>query len=179
MKLTRDDTHLYTIKPCQRRWIDTGLTCDNKQGLMGLYCPYLVGIFFDLDGNLLEVQKRPIPFVVEAIEKGRPPDLYDERIEQQLLSWQEDVGFQLGTIRVKKFFVLEGTGPRTLWQREGIGIEDYPAWHLEVLTNPDKYCEDDRGAVADGLSRWESEGQFVLWWGNDYWFDKTGECVAS
>lgn len=148
---------------------------------MGLYCPNLVAIFFDREGNLRDVQQRVLRFMVEDAERGVGTFIYDERIEPELLSWQGDLGFQPATIRVHKFVVLEESGNKDekVCQRDGIGIQDYPAFYYDLLATPHDYTEEDREHVRNELPRWEKDGQFVLWWGNDYWFDGTGECIAS
>jgi hypothetical protein len=148
---------------------------------MGLYCPHLVLIVFDRAGNLLEVQQRALQFMLEDNARGRATSIYDDRIDPQLKAWHQEIGLQPEMIAVKRFFVLEGdTGKaKNRWAREGIGIEDYPDHWFDILEHPDESSEDERNIVNEGIVRWEQEGMFVLWWGNDYWFDKTGECVAS
>src|SRR5262249_18458043 len=120
-------------------------------------------------------------FMVEDAERGVGTSIYDERIEPELLSWQEELRFQPATIGVHKFVVLDESGSRdeTAYEQDGIGIQDYPASFYDTLANPDAHTEEEREHVLEALPRWEESGQFVLWWGNDYWFDGTGECVAS
>ncbi len=148
---------------------------------MGLYCPNLVAIFFDKEGTLLGVQQRVLGFMIEDAERGVATYVYDERIELELSSWQAELGFQPATIRVHKFVVLEESGKKdeAECQRDGIGIQDYPALYYDLLANPQAYTEADAEYVRNELPRWEKDGQFVLWWGNDYWFDGTGAGVAS
>jgi hypothetical protein len=181
MKLRRAPGHLYRIKPNERHMICAGLSSDKRQVLMGLYCPNLVAIFFDKEGNLIDVQQRVLRFMVEDAERGVGTSIYDERIEPEFLSWQEELGFQPATISVHKFVVLEesGTKDESSCQRDGIGIQDYPAFFHDVLANPDAYTEEEKQHVQREQPQWEKDGQFVLWWGNDYWFSSTGECVAS
>lgn len=179
--LLRDANHLYVIKPHERRWIYAGATSDQRQVLMGLSCPNLVAIYFDMEGNLLGVQERVLRFMVEDSERGIATAIYDERIEPDLLSWQEELGFRPATISVHKFFVLEERSNQ--WegacQRDGIGIVDYPAHYHDVLAHPDEYTDEQKECVWADKARWDSEGRFVLWWGNDYWFDGSGERIAS
>ncbi len=169
--LSRGANHLYPIKPHERRWIYAGVTSDNRQTLMGLFRPNLVAIFFNKDGSLLGVEERPL----QALGQNY------ERIEHDLSAWQEELGFQPVTIRVRKFFVLNeaGTPRENAWHLDGIGIVDYPAFYHDVLAHPEKYTEDEIDHVRIEQPRWGRDGDFVLWWGNDYWFDGTGECIAS
>jgi hypothetical protein len=181
IKLARDADRLYRIKPHERRLMYAGVTADSKQVLMGLYCPYLVAIFFDERGDVLDVQKRVLPFMVEQIERGVGTNIYDLRIEPRLKEWQGELGYQPATIQVHRFFVLEecGNNDEQTGRRSGVGIVDYPSFYHDVFTHPANHTQEEREQVQEALPRWEEEGQFVLWWGNDYWFDKSGECVAS
>jgi hypothetical protein len=169
--LSREANHLYPIKPHERRWIYAGVTSDNRQTLMGLFWPNLVAFFFDKEGVLLGVEERPLQIAGQN----------DQHIEHELIAWQEDLGFQPTTILVHKFFVLnEAVTPReNAWHRDGIGIVDFPAFYHDVLAHSEKYTEDEIAHVRIEQPRWDRDGDFVLWWGNDYWFDGTGECVAS
>jgi hypothetical protein len=177
---TRDEMHLYPIQNGIRNWISAGLTGDGRQVLMGIYSPELIAIFFDPFGKLLDAQKRPLKFIDEDIQRGYAPDLRDDRIGEVLSLWQDELGYQPQRILVRKFFILEeSSGNVGPWTREGIGIEDYPSFWLEVLTNPSAFDEDEKNMVRTEMPRWDREGQFVLWWGNDYWIDGTGELVAS
>lgn len=180
-RLMRSRSHLYRIKPHEQELIFAGVTADRRQVLMGLYCPNLVAIFFNRDGHLIDVQQRVLKFMQEDMERGVGTDIDDLRIEPELEAWQEELGYQPAPINVHNFFVLEGSRDKEDhgWQREGIGIVDYPAHFHAILSNPDSYSEEQRQHVNEELPRWEQQGQFVLWWGNDYWFDGSGECVAS
>jgi hypothetical protein len=33
--------------------------------------------------------------------------------------------------------------------------------------------------MTSPIVKWHAEGQFVLWWGNDYWLDGDGEVTSS
>jgi hypothetical protein len=172
---SRGDEHLYFIQPHERKYLHAGQTSDRRQVLMCLCCAKLVCISFDQPGNLLRVEQRPLDFMVEEVARDRGTPVSDERIDVELAAWQKALGFVPATIAVKKFFVMG----RTSWRGDGIGIEDYPAHWLEAVENPEGCSEEELTAAQEGLSRWQREGLFVLWWGNDFWFDGTGSCVAS
>ena len=163
--VTTNERRLYRIKPDEGYFFYADVTPDNKQVLMGVYCPNLIAFFFDSDGNLLSFHQRSLG--VEHPHDG-PYNVYSERISQQLSAWQLELGFQPTTIKVKKFFQLELK----------IGIQDQPDHFGEMLFDP-QVSEDEKKEVRDSIRRWEECEQFVLWWGNDYWLDKTGEVVSS
>jgi len=69
---------------------------------------------------------------------------------------------------VKKFFLKD------LY----LGIQDYPDHFGEVLSDP-AASEAEKDDIRDSMQLWVQTGQFVLWWGNDYWLDDKGEVVSS
>jgi hypothetical protein len=177
LTMIRGDAHLYPIRTEESYLLHTGFTSDNRQVLMGLYCPDIVAIFFEQNGSLLEAQKRRLSFLKP--DEG-VYDIYDPRITDELLSWQTELGFQPGTIRVKRFFVWDNPefSSDLPWMRNGIGIQDYPDHFAEILGDPNA-LEEEKEALQKSLEPWEADGQFVLWWGNDYWLNREGEFVSS
>jgi hypothetical protein len=175
MALAASGDRLYPISTHDGYGFHAGMTGDNRQVLMGLLCPNLVAFFFDMEGNLLDVQERLLTFLQpsgvfvdgELIEGlVRRYDIYDERIPPALEAWQKEIGFQPTVIRVKKFFV------------GGTGIQEQPEHFAEILVDPDA-TEEEKRSVHASLEEWEADGQFVLWWGSDYWLNGTGEVSSS
>jgi hypothetical protein len=172
----RDQGRLYAIQPVQG-YFDVGMTGDGRQVLMGLSCPDLVAVFFDPAGDLLGVERRQMDFLQcgGVLVDGKPIEgavgdynIYDRRIPPRLLAWQDEVDFRPATIRVKRFFIPE----------LGIEIEDYPEHFGEILDDPNS-SDEEKADVRDSMETWDADGQFVLYWGNDYWLDDTGEVVSS
>jgi hypothetical protein len=111
----------------------------------------IVGVFFDHEGNLLEVQKRRI----DDPEDGT----YFEAIkewERAAEAWRAELRFEPAVIRVYRFD-LDGGG----------GIEDFP-WP-EGSMDPDQWLQ--REIIQD---EWLPEGRFVFRWGNVYWINRQG-----
>ena len=155
----------YAIQTHDSYGFYTGLTPNDEQVLMGLFCPDLVAFYFDREGNLLRTDRRPVPF----FQGVTPPyNIYDKRIPPLIKAWQKEIGFRSATIQVKKFFS----------HKPYIGIEDYPAHFQEILSDPDA-DEEEKADVRDSMVSWDKDGQFVLQWGNDYWLDESGEVVSS
>lgn len=172
----RSASHLYAVQPDQE-YFDAGKTIDGRQVLMGLYCPEIVAIFFDASGNVIGHEARRLEFLRKSsvIVDGEPIegmvgvyDIYDERIPARIVAWQEELGYRPDTIRVKRFFLEE----------LGIGIEDYPAHFDEVLADPAESGA-EKEQVRESMRLWDADGQFVLYWGNDYWLNEFGEVVSS
>jgi hypothetical protein len=112
MAMAQDAERRYPIKSHEAYFFFSGRTPDNRQVLMGLFCPNLIAFFFDSEGKLLNVEQRPVGF----FQGVTPPyKIYDERIQALIDDWQAEIRFQPATIKVKKFFS----------QQPYIGIEDY------------------------------------------------------
>ena len=160
----------YAIQSHEGYFFYTGVRPNNEQVLMGLFCAnLLVAFHYDLEGNLLRIDQRPIPL----FQGVKPP--YDKRIpllieewQTAMGLWQTAMGLQCSTIKVKKFFSHE----------LHIGIEDYPSHFHEILSDP---ASDDgeKADVRESMELWDKDGQFVLLWENDYWLDESGEVVSS
>jgi hypothetical protein len=166
----------YQIQPNQG-YFDVGTTADGRQVLLGALCPHLVAVFFDSSGDLLAVQTRLLEFLKPSalIVDGKPLeglvqtyDIADERIEMHLHTWRQELGFQPRDIVVKKFFIAELE----------LGIEDYPS-HLEDVLSDPSASDEKKQEVRAAMQTWDTDGQFVLLWGNDYWLDQMGEVTSS
>ncbi len=175
--MERDRSYLYAIQTHEDSFFHAGLAGDGRSVLMGLLCPYLVSIFFDAEGNLLEVQKRSLEFLQargvfvdgEPIEgQVRTYNIYDERIPERLAEWQQSMGVFPSPIRVKRFFLPE----------IGVGIEDFPDHFTEILADPHE-TEEEKSSIRESMREWEEGDQFVLFWGNDYWLNGSGEVISS
>lgn len=132
---------------------------------MGLYCPNLVAFRFDVDGNWLGTEERPVAF----FQGVKPPyNIYDNRISPLIEAWKKEMLFQEATIKVKKF----------LSEEHDIFIEDYPSHFYEILSDPNA-DDEEKADIRDSMKSWDIDGQFVLQWGNDYWLDESGQVVSS
>jgi hypothetical protein len=54
-------------------------------------------------------------------------------------------------------------------------VEEPKLLHQSAVTLSDE----ERADVRESMQLWDADGQFVLYWGNDYWLDDSGEVVAS
>lgn len=88
VKSRMDQAHAkrYAIQPHDGGDFYTGLAANTDQELMGLLCPNLVALFFDVEGNLLRADQRPVPF----FQGVNPPfHIYDKRIRPLIEAWQD------------------------------------------------------------------------------------------
>ncbi len=151
---SRGQDYLYPIQTHEEYGFFAGLGGDGRPVLMLATDFEILAIFFDSNGNLTEIQKRTVPRFHYA---------------EALPSWQKEMNFKPGTIRVKKFFLPEYEA----------GIEDLPEHLAEFLANPEGYEKDERDRLSEFIQGWIQRGQFVFLWGNDYWVDNTGEVTDS
>lgn len=167
----------YPIQSHDAYGFHAGMTADHRQVLIGVTCPYLVAFFFDVEGNFACGQRRKLEFLQpsgvwvdgELIEgMVRRYDTHDERILQCLREWQEEIGFNPGVIRVKQFFVQDLV----------LGIDDYPSHFDDILEDPDEE-EAEQEEARESIREWAATGQFVLYWGHDYWIDAQGQVTSS
>lgn len=149
-------------------YFHTGRVKNGNQVLMGVLMPELVMVEFDGDGNYLGITTREIPKQFLSVIN----DIY--RIEGYIQSalienWQDEIGLMPGTISVKKFFLPDR------W----IGIQDLPDHFQEILDQPEVYDEEFRREIQDEMKQWLDSGNFVFWWGNDYYLNQEGEVESS
>lgn len=132
----------------------TGFIGDGRQVLMGPLYPELVLIEFDAFGDFVGVQTR-----LETQRQSQVEDQnawehrYDAYYETlaQVETWQTELGYRPGTIRVHRFFLAD----------RGLGIRDLPDHYQELLPY------------------WREKGCFVLWWGRDFWMDADGDVAST
>jgi len=171
----------------------TGTIADGRQVLMGLLCPKLVAVFFDADGNLLQVESRPLSRLpprqgaigvswetdvgvlsLEGVRPG-PYQVYDPHFQaaltRDLAAWKREIQFQDAPITVREFFLDD----------RFLGIRRLPDHLQEFKENPDNVAKDEeeRRGLEDRIREWESLGQFVLLWGEDYWMSRDGDVEST
>jgi hypothetical protein len=171
----------------------TGKTGDERQVLMGLLCPELVAIFFDVAGDLLQVESRALTCLpprqrvvsvswetnvgIQSLEGPRPGpfQLFDphfqDTLARDLAAWKREIRFQETPITVREFFLND----------RYLGIRRLPDHLAEFRENPDLAAEseEERREVGDRIREWESLGQFVLWWGKDYYVNRDGDVEST
>ena len=154
----------YTVRN-NGQYFTTGIDGQGRQVLMGLLfgatSPEVVGVFFDKSGDLLGSVVEPVaPRLDENDEVAADRTLADVR---------STIGLTPASIFIKKF---------RLDDRQ-VGISDLPEHYQDFLNNPEEFDEQRRAELSGDVQRWFSEGDFVLWWGEDYYLDKDGDVSSS
>src|SRR5215468_4820448 len=87
----------------------TGRCANGDRVVMGLLCPNLVLFRFDREGTLIGRELRPWSF--PAARVGGIYKIFDQmfetRLEEQITSWQAELGFSEEPITVSRFFDKE------------------------------------------------------------------------
>jgi hypothetical protein len=167
MSSARNDRR-YLIQNCGICFL-AGTVPKSKQVILGLHYPDFVALFFDQDGNLIDVQTKEVPDPTKNEEFWGPyltfPAQHQKNARRALRAWLKDMRFKPGTVRVKKFYLPD----------RPIGIQDLPQ-HLEEFLNKPEIIEDreERAQWYGDINDWRKEGMFVFSFGKDYWMDKNG-----
>jgi hypothetical protein len=151
---------------------ETGFCADGRQVVMGLLCPCLVAYFFDANGIWIGKEINPWEYPAPTHPASGRYLLSDaafiSAMDRQTTAFQEKIGFRPGTIRVKSFFDEE----------YGIGIELLPEHYVDIETSP--YIPDEeRQNFLESRDDWLENGNFVWWWGKDYYMSAEGEVEST
>ena len=135
-----------------------GAIADGRQVLMGWYGEYVVAYVFTPEGEWAGGSRKlwEGPPRQDNETNGQYNLRCEPVVDKLIKDWQAEIGFQWETIRIKRFF-----DPEYL-----IGIEDVPG-HLQILDEEEDEAE--RKELEGMLKRWVESGEYVFWWGKDYY----------
>jgi hypothetical protein len=148
----------YTLQPDEHYGIYTGqLGNASLQVLAGYRRKQFLIISFDQDGDLKDVSLKA------------ETELVDKSEEAYLQTLFVSAGFILAPIHVHKFFLEE----------HEVGIRDLPQDMEDVFNDRESYSDEEWEDYVARLEQWKFRGDFVFWWGNDFWCDYEGYITAS
>jgi len=145
-----------------------GYLPDGNQTLSGVLYPDLAVIEFDSHGTFLRVLTRPIPGELLELVNG----IYrsdEDAVMDCLEQWRKELGIVPGKITVQRFSLPD----------LGVGIDDFPDDFDDVLSRPEFYGEESVQSVHEESARWQEQGNFVFWWGKDYYMSRDGEVEST
>ncbi len=153
------DDRLYTLDtlgdPHGSASLYTGRVPDGRQVLIGWDYGGLLLLWFDPQGELLEVEQWQIPCDPDWGAHGPHKD----QILRLLPGRQAEMGFQPGPIQVRHFDVDDPFEIRF----RGMTVA-----MLDFLDNPYHLTtEEDREDMTQGIAEWQAGGNFVLVWGDE------------
>jgi hypothetical protein len=125
-------------------------------------------VIFDHAGHLTGVVHRDLPTPEQLLEAGDLPAVDEDNYEDYL---RRELHVSPGVIRIKAFCLPE----------EGMAVYELPECLQDFQENPSNpsLSDDERNGLEEFFRAWKEHGQFVLFWQNDLWLDRTGEVVAT
>lgn len=149
----------------------TGRTDNGDPIIVGLCYPYICAVLFGATCKLAEVRARPLTFEARAMRKGAPyliedPD-FQQKYTAQAQLWCDDFGLTEQPIVIERFS----------FPPFELGIEDLPRHMQRFKSDPDDFPEQEKRDYVELIDEWIAEGNFVLWWGTDYYLDKEGGII--
>jgi hypothetical protein len=155
---------------------ETGIA-QGKQLLLANTVDEILLHWFAPNGEFIELERHRIP--KQSADSGRvwdvktgtvlsdPASGYWQRVERELTTLKERIGFVAQDIAVRKF------------ESEEACIEDLPGEYQEFLDNRDDYSEEDRQAFDEYIRKWRRNNSFVVEFCEQYWMSATGEVEHS
>jgi hypothetical protein len=158
---------LYPVRTAEWRGFYAGLASGSRQLLAAVADPVLLVVVFDSSGDLMESHWWDLSA--------------DEEVGEFL---RRQFGWEPALVRVKRFRVPPGARqPRNPVQailvgEEGFAIAPIPLDWQSYLDDPESLGagQEDFAAMVQG---WVDREEFALYWGNEYYLDRSGEVVGS
>ena len=155
---------LYTVRD-NGQYFRTGQTASNDQVLFGVLAGEdgleVAAVWFDPAGRFSRFSTRQVTV--------RPAESEEAAVRRELADFQRACGYRPDAIHVEQFSVPD----------RFIRIEDIPEHYQDFLSNQDDYDADRQEELAADIKKWVQDGDYVLWWGEDYYLDSKGEVVSS
>jgi hypothetical protein len=171
-----DPARLYPIRQSQIDGFYAGRRTQGQKLLAAVDGARLLVAQFNEAGDLIEVARAILP------PQATTPDSQGQTVAQYL---SKHFGYVPQVIQVKRFRVPpeeEQAGnllQRALIGESGLAVAPFPTHLQEFLDDPSDYDEEDYTNCCEMLSRWITEGNFVLYWGNEYQLNPDGVVIAS
>lgn len=150
----------------------TGHLTDGTQMLIGVQSPDLVGVVFSVNGEYLRTLTKQISQKRQLATQGKSefvPDFVEDDFSAYIYEWQMELKVISGTISVKQFYLSE----------RYIGISDLPEHYQEVLDHPEDFSEERLRELQGDVQAWRENGEFVLYWDEDYYLNREGKLEST
>jgi hypothetical protein len=128
----------------------------------------MVRAVFDNEGRLAEVVDGELPPPQQLLDAGYGEAVYEDNYAGYL---ERALRVTPGMIRVRAFCLPEIE----------LAVYGLPEFLQDFQEDPGcpSYADQERERLQAFLRVWKVHGQFVLFWGNEYWLDRSGKVVAS
>jgi hypothetical protein len=145
---------LYVLQSNVHRELLTGTLDNTTKILTGSLDNRIVSVYFNEEGDLINMK------------------VIDDKFEPSLRSsqnWLKNQAFVMSPIKIKEFFLQEYT----------VGIRQLTSEFEEYLQDKKHHSLEDQEMYNEMIEDWRYAGNFVFWWGRDYWCDKQGVIIAT
>lgn len=159
-------SRLYQLQSHPFSGFYTGRTKSGQQVLIGQYYNAILIILFTMQGTLEAVKKhvfldtQRVPLDLTPYER--------EQFQASLYTQMHALDFIEQPITLQEFF----TSP-------GVGIEPFPSYCFDFLADENAFPPEEQKWYRDLIHQWQEKENFVFYWGNDYYCNKSGEITSS
>jgi hypothetical protein len=167
---------LYMIQTHEMYGFHAGQTTDGQQVLAAVDGYNSLILLFNEAGELRNTLQ--VPLSSSLISHGSQ--------QTSLVNYLfETLSYRDGAIRVKRFHVPYDESQRhnplqeALIGRSGVSVDPLPDVLQEFLDDPLAFLPEDSKNYIEMISRWITDGNCVLYWGNEYHLSADGVVIAS
>src|SRR5262249_29512776 len=163
----RYPTFLYPLRSHPSYWFHVGRS-EAKQAIMGLLGTKFCVMLFSDEGDLTEVQERPLTTLPSQSGCASELGWLREIVEKEVAKVRTQLGLSDEPIRVRRF----------RFPKLQAGIDDLPDDLQEYIANRDPSAHEEED-LEEALEGWKEESLFVLWWGASLYVDGKGVVTSS
>jgi hypothetical protein len=164
----RDPSFSYLLQSHPPYWFHVGRS-EAKQAIMGLLGKKFCVLVFNVEGDLIEVQERPLVVVPPPSSRGADElDWLHGLVEREVAQVRKEQDLADEAVRVKRFRL-------PLLQ---VGIDDLPNDLQEYIANRDLSSPTEED-LEEALEGWKEESLFVFWWEASFYVDGEGVVTSS
>lgn len=146
----------------------------SHQLLMGFLPPGLVLVRFDLQGQLRDVQDRPLPKEIWDEWRLSPVNLLDPsvvpRAVQGFQQWQEEIGFSEAPVNLYPF---------DLDPRYPIALDIVSGMSRHMVAHPDEYDPEEVEEAQNEITEWNDRCMHAFTWNEEYLLRPDGQIVST
>jgi hypothetical protein len=156
---------LYSLRSHPYYGFHTGNLPSEQQLLVGRYYNAILAIFFDATGQMLQINEKIVINTTRIPLDFTPEE--QRQFDDAITSYLAQLHFQEGPIHVWEFFT------------HGVGIDILPSHYQDFLDDPTRFPLEEHEYIRQDIERWLGRGNFVFYWGEDYYCNREGKVISS
>jgi len=159
---------LYPIQPNENLPFSPGVDALRRRVLIGILDDYPICLWFSTHGTFLRHQVGDHGTV--APDEPLLPRTSGQAALDSVETWKQAIGFHPQTIHISQFEIA--AHPLSLYDLP----QDYATYLLHLYHHRDQQPDPH---LLQVIANWQTEGRFVLCWGNEYWMNVDGEVTDA